>query len=764
MSERAEQRRVRAEEADALLYLLLSKACDALGLPAEGVALVAVGGYGREELSPYSDLDVMLVHVDDYPRVDELAAQIWYPLWDSRTRLDHSVRTIAEARAAAADDIRVALGLLDARHVAGDSHLTLELRSVLMADWRRTAKKRLPALAEACRDRASNVGEVAHLAEPDLKEAYGGLRDAVVLRALVASWLIDVPHPVVERARRDLLDVRDELHTVAGRATDRLVADVTADVARGLGMPDREALLRHVYSTGRALAHVCDVSWRRVESLAAKPVRPRRRRTGGGPLLLALDEGVGQHEGEVVLMPDARPERDAVIGLRAAAVAADRGLVLSPAVCGRLARHAIDLPNPWPGEARRLFCAALGAGEGLLEVWEALDQSGYISRILPEWDAVRFRPPQSAVHRYTVDRHLLETCVEASRLVRDVRRPDLLFVAALVHDLGKGVEGDHSVTGAEIAGVVCRRMGFSEADVQTVTLLVRQHLTLAQVATRRDLDDPMTVDLIAGIVGDTDTLDLLEALTYADARAAGPAAASPWRMRLVGELARRVRAELAGGGASLWTDAPPIPIPSLHQVAGIGEIGVAVSDLHGDLRVVVAVPDQVGSLATVAGVMAVERLAVRSAVITSSEGLGISQWSVSGSAPDPVRLRDRLAVALRDDSDLVRRLTARDSPARELGRHQPSRVDLLPGASETATVLQVRAHDRPALLYDVTSAIAAAGADVRSAHASTLGADCVDVFYLTDTDGSPLEDEDSRILVKTVLDRLSFGALGSLQD
>jgi [protein-PII] uridylyltransferase len=753
MVDRAEQRRARAEEADALLYLLLSKACDALGVPTEGVALVAVGGYGREELSPYSDLDVMLVHAENYPRVDELAAQIWYPLWDSRTRLDHSVRTIAQAQQAAADDHRVALGLLDARHVAGDSHLTLQLRSVLMADWRRTAKTRLPALAEACRDRARTVGELAHLAEPDLKEAYGGLRDAVVLRALVASWLVDVPHPVVERARLDLLDIRDELHAVAGRSTDRLVADVAGDVATRLGMSDRDELLRHVYSTGRTLAHVCDVSWRRIESLMARPPRLRRRHRSGGPLLLALDEGVAQHEGEVVLMPDARPERDAALGLRAAAVAADRELVLSPAVCARLASSAAALPEPWSGEARRLFCALLGAGPGLLEVWEAMDQAGYVSRLLPEWDGVRFRPPQSAVHRFTVDRHLLETCVEASKMVRDVRRPDLLLVAALAHDLGKAVDGDHSVTGAVIAARVARRMGFTEAEADTITLLVRQHLVLAQVATRRDLDDPMTVELVTGIVGNTDTLDLLEALTYADARAAGPAASSPWRMRLVGELSRRVRAELSGGGAGIWDESPPVPVPELHQVVGVGRLGVTVSEHHGDLRINVAVPDQVGTLSTVAAVLAVERLAVRSAVITSVEGLGISQWTVAGSLPDPVRLRDRLAVALRDDSDLVRRLTARDS---SVSRGPASRVDLLPEASETATVLQVRAHDRPGLLYDVTAAIASTGADIRSAHVSTLGAECVDVFYLTDQHGSPLDGEDARVTAKSVLDRLTF--------
>ncbi|WP_427891206.1 [protein-PII] uridylyltransferase [Kribbella sp. GL6] len=751
MVDRAEQRRVRAAEADELLQLLLAKACDALGVPTEGVALVAVGGYGREELSPYSDLDVMLVHAEGYPRIDELAAQIWYPLWDSRTKLDHSVRTLAEAQQAAAADDRVALGLLDARHVAGDTHLTLQLRSVLMADWRRTAKSRLPGLAQACRDRASTVGELAHLAEPDLKEAYGGLRDAVVLRALVASWLVDVPHPVVERARRDLLEIRDVLHEVAGRATDRLVADLAGEVAAGLGLSGRDELLRHVYATGRTLAHVCDVSWRRVESLMTKPPRSRRRQRTGGPLLLALDEGVAQHEGEVVLMPDARPERNPVLGLRAAAVAADRELVLSPAVCARLASSAADFPEPWPGEARRLLCALLGAGAGLREVWEALDQAGYISRLLPEWDAVRFRPPQSAIHRFTVDRHLLETCVEASAMVRDVRRPDLLLVAALLHDLGKALDGDHSVTGAGIAARVARRIGFSEADAGTITLLVRQHLMLAQVATRRDLDDPMTVDMVAGIVRSTETLDLLEALTYADARAAGPAASSPWRMRLVGDLCRRVRSELAGG-ESMWMESPPVPVPVLHQVVGVGRLGVTVTEHHGDLRVNVAVPDQVGTLSTVAAVLAVDRLAVRSAVVTSVDGLGISQWTVAGSPPDPVRLRDRLAVALRDSSDVVRRLAARDSSQPRVA----SRVDLLAEASETATVLQVRAHDRPGLLYDVTAAIAATGADIRSAHVSTLGAECVDVFYLTDRDGAPLEPEDARTTAKSVLDRLSF--------
>jgi len=747
---RSEERRRRADEADDLLQLLLKNACDALGETTEGIALVAVGGYGRRELSPYSDLDVMLVHADRHLGVDEVARQIWYPLWDARTRLDHSVRTVDEARGAAGDDLRVALGLLDARHVAGDPALTLRLRSVLMADWRRGARTRLPELADACRERAITVGELAHLAEPDLKEAYGGLRDAVVLRALVASWLVDVPHPEVERARRELLDVRDELHTVAGRATDRLVAEVAADVARGIGLPDRDALLRHVYASGRALAHVCDTSWRRVESLAAKPSKSRSRRLTGGPLLLALDEGVAQHEGEVVLLPGARPQADPLLALRAAAIAADRGLGLSPAVCARLTADGAPIPEPWPAEAQRLFCAALGAGPGLLEVWEALDQAGYVDRILPEWAAVRYRPPRSAVHRFTVDRHQLETCVEAARSLRDVRRPDLLLVGALLHDLGKAAGNDHSEAGAPIARAVCERWGFNEHDADVVERLVRHHLLLAETATRRDLDDPMTVDLVASLVVDAETLDLLEALTYADARAAGPVASSTWRMRLVGDLARRVRAELGGGGMR-WAEPVRLDEPTLYAVDGVGELGVEIGSQHGETQLVIAVPDRIGVLATVAGVLAVERLRIRSASVDAAAGVGLSQWLVGGEPPDPVRLRERLAVALRDPSALARRLAARDASTPSA----PARVDLLDGVSDSATVLQVRAHDRSGLVYDVCTAIATAGADVRSAHVSTLGAECVDVFYLTDADGSPLAGEDAATVAKAVLDRLS---------
>ncbi len=247
----------------------------------------------------------------------------------------------------------------------------------------------------------------------------------------------------------------------------------------------------------------------------------------------------------------------------------------------------------------------------------------------------------------------------------------------------------------------------------------------------------MTVDLVASLLGDAETLDLLEALTYADGRAAGSVASSTWRMRLVADLCRRVRAELGGGGLR-WQEPARLDLQPLRET-----------------RVVVAVPDRIGALATVAGVLALERLRVRSASMDAEpvRGLGLSQWLVGGEPPDPVRLRERLAVALRDDAAVVRRLAARDAGTSE--SHPPARVDLLPDVSDTATVLQVRAHDRSGLVYDVCAALASARADIRSAHVSTLGGECVDVFYLTDGGDAPLEDEHAATVAKAVLDRLT---------
>ncbi|MFE0463762.1 [protein-PII] uridylyltransferase [Kitasatospora sp. NPDC058965] len=757
----------------------------------DSVALVAVGGYGRGELSPRSDLDLLLLHGGG--AVAALADRIWYPVWDSGVALDHSVRTLAEARAVAAEDLKAQLGLLDARHVAGNAELTAQLRSAVLADWRAGAAERLPQLGELGRERAERHGELAFLLEPDLKEARGGLRDVVALDAIAASWLADAPRDGLAEARELLGDVRDELHLATGRATERLSLQDQDQVARQLGVLDADTLLRQVYRAGRTVAYAGDVTWRAVDRLLAAR-QSRGRRSFGFPFTglgrgsgavargtverRPLAEGVVEQDGEAVLAQAARPAADPVLWLRAAAAAAQAGLTVGHATVRRLAAESRPMPVPWPDEAREQLVTLLGAGEACVPVWEALEAEGLITRLLPDWERVRWRPQRNAVHVWTVDRHLVETAVRAAAMTRRVARPDLLLVVALLHDIGKGWPGDHSEAGEVIVRDVAARMGFDQDDTESLALLVRHHLTLVDTATRRDPDDPATVDLIAKTVGTVQHLELLHALTEADATATGPAAWSAWRASLVAGLVERVAAVLAGEGppgpagapttASVEEERLAVEAARTGEPALLLRAEVAHSSAAGEamgVELALALPDRPGLLGTVAGVLALNRLTVRALTLRELDPIGagpvlLFSWRVAaefGELPEAARLRADLRRALDGSLDPGRRLAERDAaaPRRRGITPPPPLVTVAPGgASASATVLEVRAHDMPGLLHRIGRALDGAGVRVRTALVSTLGADAVDAFYLTDPAGRPLEPQAARRVAEQVQEAL----------
>ncbi|XXZ51683.1 [protein-PII] uridylyltransferase [Streptomyces cavourensis] len=743
-----------------------------------GAALVAVGGYGRGELSPRSDLDLLLLHDGsaDADAVAALADAVWYPVWDLGLALDHSVRTPGEARRTAGEDLKVQLGLLDARPVAGDLGLVASLRTAILADWRNQAPKRLPALHELCQERAERTGELQFLLEPDLKEARGGLRDATALRAVAASWVADAPREGLDRARRTLLDARDALHLTTGRATDRLALQEQDQVAEALGLLDADALLRQVYEAARTVSYATDVTWREVNRvLRARSVRPRLRAMLSGslggskpaPERAPLADGVVEADGEVVLARAARPDRDPVLTLRAAAAAAEAGLPLSRHLVRHLATTVRPLPVPWPPEAREELVTLLGAGEATVGVWEALEAEGIITRLLPDWERVHCRPQRNPVHTWTVDRHLVETAVRAASLTRRVHRPDLLLVAALLHDIGKGWPGDHSVAGEVIARDMATRIGFDQHDVGVIATLVRHHLLLVETATRRDLDDPATVRSVAEAVSSASTLELLHALTEADALATGPAAWSAWRASLVADLVKRVAAVLAGEAPEETEEEAPSadherlavealrtgePVLTLHtrpeEPAGDGEVEPVGVEL------LIALPDRPGVLPAAAGVLALHRLTVRAADLRAVElpnemgesaDLLLLSWRVAaeyGSLPQAARLRADLVRALDGSLDIRARLAEREAayPRRRGVKAPPPRVTVAAAGSRRATVIEVRAQDAPGLLHRIGNALESSAVRVRSAHVSTLGANAVDAFYVTGTDGDPLPE------------------------
>lgn len=742
-----------AAECDAWLAGLLAAAT---GGDDRGVALVAVGGYGGGELAPGSDVDVVLVHDRKTPP-RAVADAVWYPIWDEGVALDHSVRTVKELRTAMGEDTKVALGWLQGRHVAGDASLGARALRSAAELWQAKADRWLPAVGAAVRERHAAHGDLAFLLEPDLKEARGGVRDLRVLLAVarVSPALAGAVDDAGLLPAADVLAAaRVELQRATGRSSNKLLLQEQDRVAAALGYRDADELMAAVAGAARAIAWASDDGWRRVGS----SLRSGRARRRDGQR--HLEAGVALRAGEVVLAAGADPGGDPTLALRAAAVAAELDRPLAAEALEQLAARTPPLEGPWPEPVRAALVRVLAAGPPGVAAAEALDRVGLWVRLLPEWAPVRNRPQRNAYHRFTVDRHLLEAAAVAAGLTGRVRRPDLLLLGALLHDLGKGRGGDHTEVGVALVERLAPRMGLDAADSATLVALVRHHLLLADAATRRDLDDPVTIASVAAAVGAAATLELLAALTEADSLATGPSAWGPWKAGLVATLVARVAEHLDGRphtprGRDL-TDRE-------RELVAAGELALEADEQ----RVTVAAPDRPGLLAVVAGVLALDGAAVRSAWTRTEPGsrMAVLSFDVTPTfdvLPPWHRVRADLEAALAGRLDLARRLEERERAyagrSRPVAARAPAvRVEVDNRAASSATVVEVRAPDAGPVLHRVTAALTAAGVVIDAALVTTVGAEAVDAFYVTTPAGAKLDDDAGRAVRAAVAGALGGG-------
>ena len=511
-----------------------------------------------------------------------------------------------------------------------------------------------------------------------------------------------------------------------------------------------------VSASARLIAWTSDDAWRRIVSSLRGPVGRVARRDR------PIAAGVVLRDGEAVLAPDVDPRGDRVLVLELAAAAAQAGAPIGRRSLERLAADGVGPggdagTDPWPDEARHALLTLLGAGVDAIPVLEALDQRGLLVRVLPEWEPVRSRPQRNAYHRFTVDRHLFEAAAVAAGFARRVTRPDLLLVGAWLHDLGKGYPGDHTDAGVELMKRIGPRLGFPARDVDVLVALVRHHLLLPEAATRRDISDAATIASVAEAVGDRDTLEVLAALTEADSRATGATAWTPWKAQLVVELVWRVGAALEGRRPE------PSRFPTEDHRRLLAEAGGRLLVRIDGAVVTVVAPDRPGLFCRVAGALAWHGLDVLAADAWSTDdGQALEEFRVEhafGGSVDWQRFEADLERALDDrlalEAGLAERASTYATRTPQAAAPPEPRVIVDPGASDRATVVEVRAPDGVGVLYRITRAIADLGLDVRTARVATLGHEVVDSFYLCDASGAPVDDDE-------VLRRLEAAVLDSL--
>ena len=755
-----------------------------------GIALVAVGGYGRGELSPRSDVDVVILGGDRLTAAT--VRSLLYPLWDAGWQVGHATRSPKEAVAAARADLAAATSLLSARFVAGERELFEELER-RRARWlelkRKTVVRRI---LSALRDRHDSGDRAGWMLAPDLKEDAGGLRDVHTL-----CWLRAI-HPVtpvdvdLDGPVNVLLAVREILHELFGRKRDLCRMDVQPRVAAALHT-DADELMRRVHGAARIIEYgVQRATLNVAERLLGGP-----RRSGSA---VRLEGGAALYDGTVDL-PNGADVTDPATALRLLAHSSLR----DRPIAGRLhpsMRIVLASEFTWTAEKRDALLLLLKgpAAAGVLELIDHLD--GWTS-LLPEWRSVRGLAQHDPYHRFTVDGHSFRTVGEVSRALSDdsptqaasaeLGSLDSLYLGALLHDCGKGSGEDHSIAGEQIALNVGKRIGLPHRAVIEIGRLVRLHLLLADTATRRDLDDCRVIETVARLVGSPRLLRLLFILTTADGRATGPEAWTDWKATLVTDLYRKVlsvmetgelpvrgtaarRAReveslepaLAGRAIDLLSSLPYSYIDSVSTMEMVDELKLLDTatrservsyrfDEAGKNRVVLVLsaPDRPGLLAKTAGVLALHRMDVLKAqAYSTGTGLALQRFVVkapTGSNLDAIA--SDLEAALSGRLAIDARLAAK---AVDYNPSEPVEVDvrLLPdSASPHSTVVEVRARDRLGLLHAMVAGIADLDLDVHVAKIDTLGSRVVDVFYVRTRTAQRLDREQAEALSESIRHR-----------
>jgi [protein-PII] uridylyltransferase len=785
------------------------------------MALIALGGYGRAELFPFSDIDVMLLYdpeVED--SVPAVAESVFYPLWDAGMEVGHGVRTVEACLADAQKDFFFQVALLDARFVHGDDSLFSRLKHEFIHRFLKGRKKTFVKDMIAHRkERHRRFGANAYLLEPNIKESRGGLRDihAILWTSKVLFGLEDIKsieeaglitkeeRIALEDSWDYLLRIRNRLHYIKSRKNDRLFFEYQEEVSSFLGYQDSnnmlgvEHFMKEVYGHLQTVAVTSDLFFENVEEVSNLSSCSKENEI--------LEPGIEVINCRINLTEPSLLEERPYVLMRLFAHAARTGLPIHYRT-----RRLVSANSDLVGEELRsskhmakAFLQALQDSKKPLEVLEAMLDTGLLAAYIPEFSEIKSLAQHDVYHVHTVDRHLLQTVAELHGLEEEEPRifvalesPHILYLAALLHDIGKGHGGHHAERGAEIARNIGKRMGLSIEQCSCLSFLVQNHLYLVHIAMRRDLEDETLIVKCAGKIQDVERLNMLYLLSIADSRATGPSVWNDWKATLVHDLYLKITLFLEGSETYDYRRNQALEWMK-HQIASrLGEKGqeslaimpddyilgftpeaierhiqlktqlsdqpslVLAEDRKTYWSLLVMAKDRTGLLARIFGIMALHNLNVLAAqIFTLGDGTAIDVLDVKSSVnkgydeQDWEDLKRNLNLALDDRLGLAHRLAGKYRPVRsdnwQKYLKRQAQVVLDNEASDLYTIVEVYAEDRIGLLYDITHTLADFGINISRAKIGTKVDQVVDVFYVQDKNGQKISTSDLQEEIRDAL-------------
>jgi [protein-PII] uridylyltransferase len=817
---------------------------------AEHLTVVATGGYGRGELAPGSDVDLLFIRANKPTEWDERVIEfILYMLWDLGLKVGHATRSLPECVRLAKQDVTICTAILEARYLCGDLGLYDQMRKVFWSDVATGSGQEFVEAKLAEREERHRLqGESRFLVEPNIKEGKGGLRDLQTL-FWIGKYLYHVydaaelvkynvftrdEFETFRKAEAFLWDVRVRLHYLMGRAEERLSFDAQPGVASAMGYTSenpREAVenfMRDYFLVAKDVGGLTRIFCKALEVQNRKKTRhnPIARIMPGFLRLRTSDDDFFVEAGRVNAKSDAF-KRDPVNLLRIYHMADTKGIPVHPDALRTITRSLdlIDDTLRADPEANRLFLECLSSRNDPEKALKRMNESGVLGRFVPEFGRIVALMQFNMYHHYTVDEHLIRAVGNVANIehggmqddhpiahdvMKRIAKREVLYCAMLLHDIAKGLPGDHSKLGAGIARHCCLRWGLSEDDTATVCWLVEHHLIMSDTAQRRDIADPKTVRDFVEVVQSPEYLRMLLVLTVADIRAVGPGVWNGWKGQLLRELFYEAESLISGGDqtrshSARVEDAKAALELQLGDMAAEERerlIGrhydpywltletdahvrharmMAEADAKGDLlaldavsnafravtEITVYTPDHPGLFAQITGAMAAAGGSIVDAkVFTTSDGFALDIFSVQdaeggpfGDATRVERLKQTILKIVRGEAVPRALFSKRPVKSKASAFNVPSRINFDNEASNVATVVEVRGRDRVGFLYDVSAALFESGLSISSAMIATYGERVVDVFYVRDGYGHKIIHPDRLKAIEEILLRAVEGKL-----